>query len=210
VRNFSGRLMVLTDESSGGRFGHAELARLAALGGADWVQYREKRPMATRDLVRTACRMRDAASEGGGAAIIVNDRADVALAAGAGAVHLGRNDLDPRVARRVLGEAAVIGATANNRDEALSAAGGPITYLGVGPVFETRSKANPAPVLGVDGFAAIARSVDLPVFAIGGVTADRVPELLDAGAFGVAVLSAITASRDPAEATRAFRERLRS
>jgi thiamine-phosphate pyrophosphorylase len=196
---------VITDETLQDRFSHVELARLAAAAGADAVQFREKRPWPTRALVETAAAMRRAL-EGTRACLVVDDRVDVALAAGARAVHLGRNDLDVATARRALGGDALIGGTANSLEEALRVAVADVDYLGIGPVFGTRSKANPAPPLGLDGFRAIVEAVPKPVIAIGSVTADRVVALLEAGAHGVAVISAVVCQPDPAAAAREFRE----
>jgi hydroxymethylpyrimidine kinase/phosphomethylpyrimidine kinase/thiamine-phosphate diphosphorylase len=200
-----GRLHVITDEEHQSRFSHLRLARLAAEGGADRVQYREKRPRPTREIVETA-RAIARALAGTRAGLIVDDRVDVAAAVDSAGVHLGADDLDPRVARRLLGERRLIGRTANGLDEALAAAREPVDYLGVGPVFGTRSKARPAAVLGLDELSRITAAVELPVLAIGNLTADRVGEVLAAGAHGVAVLSAVTCARDPLEATRRLRE----
>jgi thiamine-phosphate pyrophosphorylase len=200
-----GRLHVITDTVLQDRFSHVELARLAAAGGADAVQFREKRPSTTRALIETAGAMRRAL-EGAPVCLVVDDRVDVAMAAGARAVHLGRDDLDVGTARHVLGPHALIGGTANSLEEALRVAATDVDYLGVGPVFGTRSKANPAPPLGLDGFRAIVRAVEKPVIAIGSVTADRVGALLAAGAHGVAVISAVVCQADPVAAAREFRE----
>ena len=183
-----GRLHVITDAVLQDRFSHVELARLAAAGGADTIQFREKRPWTTRVLVEAAGAMRRAL-DGLPVALIVDDHIDVAAAAGVPAVHLGRDDVDVRTARRVLGPHALIGGTANSIEEALRVAATDVDYLGVGPVFGTRSKANPAPALGVDGLRAIVAAVPKPVIAIGSVTADRVGDLLEAGAHGVAASS---------------------
>ena len=121
------------------------------------------------------------------------------------AALLGRDDLDVATARRMLGAEGLIGGTANSLAEALRVAATDVDYLGVGPVFGTRSKMNPAPPLGLDGFRAIAASVSKPVIAIGSITADRVGSLLEAGAHGVAVLSAIVCRPDPEASTREFR-----
>ena len=199
-----GRLHVITDATLQTRFSHVELARLAAAAGADTIQFREKRPLTTRALVEAAESMHRALV-GTGAQLVVDDRVDVALAAGVRAVHLGRDDLDIATARAILGAEGLIGGTANSLAEALRVAATDVDYLGVGPVFGTRSKANPAPPLGIDGFRAIVEAVRKPVIAIGSVTADRVRSLLDSGAHGVAVLSAVVCQADPAEAARAFR-----
>lgn len=200
-----GRVHVITDATLQGRFSHVELARLAAAGGADMVQLREKRPWTTRALIETAVATRRAL-EGLPVALVVNDRVDVAAAAGVRAVHLGRDDVDVGTARRLLGPHALIGGTANSLDEALRVAATDVDYLGVGPVFGTRSKANPAPALGVDGLRAIVTALTKPVIAIGSVTADQVGALLDAGAHGIAVIAAVVCRPDPAAAAREFRE----
>jgi thiamine-phosphate pyrophosphorylase len=200
-----GRLHVITDALLQDRFSHVELTRLATAGGADTIQFREKRPWTTRALIETATAMRRAL-DGLRVALVVDDRIDVAAAAGVPAVHLGRDDIDVRTARRLLGPQALIGGTANSLEEALRVAATDVDYLGVGPVFGTRSKANPAPALGVDGFRVIVKAVPKPVIAIGSVTADRVGDLLEAGAHGVAVISAVVCQPDPAAATREFRE----
>ena len=199
-----GRLHVITDTTLQTRFSHVELARLAADGGADAVQFREKEPWPTRTLVETAAAIRRVL-EGFPVCLVVDDRVDVALAAGARAVHLGRDDLDVATARRVLGADALIGGTANSLAEARQVAATDVDYVGVGPVFGTRSKTNPAPPLGLDGFRAIVEAVPKPVIAIGSVTADRVGALLEAGAHGVAVISAVVCQADPAAAAREFR-----
>jgi thiamine-phosphate pyrophosphorylase len=200
-----GRLHVITDETLQDRFTHVELAALAARGGADAVQFREKRPWTTRALVETAAAMRRVL-DGTPVLLVVDDRVDVAVAAGAGAVHLGRDDLDVRTARRLLGPGALVGGTANSLAEALRVAATDVDYLGVGPVYGTLSKANPAPPLGIEGLRAIAQAVPKPIVAIGSVTADRVRGLLEAGAHGVAVISAVARAADPAAATREFRQ----
>jgi thiamine-phosphate pyrophosphorylase len=205
VKPSLGRLHVITDATLQERFSHVELARLAAAGGADTVQFREKGPWSTRALVETAIALRRAL-DGTPVGLVVDDRVDVALAAGVRAVHLGRDDLDVATARRMLGVDGLIGGTANSLAEARRVAATDVDYLGVGPVFGTRSKANPARTLGLDGFRAIVQAVSKPVVAIGSVTAERVATLLDAGAHGVAVISAVVCQPDPAAAVREFRE----
>jgi thiamine-phosphate pyrophosphorylase len=183
-----GRLHVLTD-----RF---DLACAAAEGGADTVQFRDKRAGDHRALAEIALCMRAWLHERR-VALIVNDRVELAAEIGADGVHLGAADTPVRLARQRLGAAAIIGRTANTHAEALCAAREPADYLGVGPVFRTASKDNPARPLGLDGLARIAAAVDLPVVAIGGIDAARVRAVLAAGAWGVAVLSAVAAAADP-------------
>ncbi|MCY4616986.1 MAG: thiamine phosphate synthase [Chloroflexi bacterium] len=199
-----GRLHVITDEVLQERFTHAELASAAAAGGADVIQYREKRPISTREMIRVAGLM-GLACQDLGASLLIDDRVDVASAVGATAVHLGREDLPPEVARQILGPDAIIGGTANSVEEAVRVAGQPVDYLGVGPVFGTTSKGDrAAPMLGLERFAEICAAVDKPVIGIGNITVDRVADVLAAGAYGVAVLSAVVCQDDPKASCRAF------
>ena len=202
-----GRLHVITDEVLQDRFSHADLARLAAEGGADAIQYREKRPLTTRELVETAAAVREAIN-GSSTALIVNDRVDVASTVEAD-VHLGRDDLAPAIARRLLGPAAIIGGTANSLDEACRVAAWPVDYIGVGPVYGTTSKGDrAAPKLGLERLAEIAAAVDKPVIAIGGIQASNVAEVMATGVHGIAVLSAVVCQADPRAAAAEFRAAL--
>jgi thiamine-phosphate pyrophosphorylase len=196
-------LHVITDETVQSRFSHVELATLAGEAGADVVQFREKRARSTARLVEVARAMRARLAEHD-TRLVVNDRVDVAAASESEGVHLGPHDLEPALARRLLGPGALIGATANDLARARTVARDPIGYLGVGPVFGTVSKRDPAPALGLDGLRRIVEAVDVPVIAIGNITPERVAEVLEAGAHGVAVLSAIVGEDDPAARVALF------
>jgi thiamine-phosphate pyrophosphorylase len=200
-------LHVITDTRIQGRFSHEELARRAAGAGAATVQYRDKTMLDPHLRERTARRML-AALAPHGTLLVVNDHVETAQSAGAHGVHLGASDLPVAEARRVLGASALIGGTANSLEQALRVAALPVDYLGVGPVFGTRSKESPAPRLGLETLRRIAAVVDKPLIAIGGITADRVEAVLAAGAWGVAVLSAVVTAEHPEEETRRFREAL--
>jgi thiamine-phosphate pyrophosphorylase len=152
------------------------------------------------DLATRAARAcRDA-----GVPMIVNDRVDIALAVGAGGVHVGEDDLPVAEARRLVGRGAIVGASVSGVEVARAAVLAGATYLGAGPCYPTSTKVGmPAP-MGPDGVAAIAREVDVPVIAIGGITVGHVPELLEAGAHGVAVISAIAGAPVPVQAARDF------
>lgn len=201
------RLQVITDEVLQTRYSHGDLARLALAGGADAVQYREKRPLTTRALIQVASAMLDAC-RAAGACLIVDDRADVARSVGADAVHLGAHDLDVPTARAILGPEAIIGGTANSYEEARTVWDSGVDYLGVGPIYGTQSKANPAPVMGLHVLARICADSPVPVVAIGSITAERIPEVIAAGAHGVAVLSAVLLADDPQAATQRCRDAL--
>jgi thiamine-phosphate pyrophosphorylase len=130
---------------------------------------------------------------------LVNDRLHIAVAAGADGGHVGADDLPVAAARRVLGVSAVLGATCRDAGSGRAAVAGGASYLGVGPAFATRTKGGLPDPLGPRGIAAVAEAVDVPVVAIGGVTADRVMGLREAGVHGVAVVGAVAA--DPRRAT---------
>ncbi len=138
-----------------------------------------------------------------GVPLLVNDRPDIALAAGAAGVHLGPDDLSPSLARKVLGTSAIIGASVGNEGESLLADGA--DYWGIGPWRETSTKADAGSALGVEGFSRLAKLAgDTPVIAIGGITAADVASVRAAGGAGVAVVSAILDAVDPEPAARAF------
>ena len=207
-----GRLHVLTDFELQQRWTHADLARAAAEGGADAVQFRQKAGSVRDKLAGLAPTV--AACRAAGVACLVDDHLDLALAAGADGVHLGQLDLPVGAARAALarpsgrpaGPRFVIGATATTVAQALAAEAAGADYVGFGPVFPTSSKANPASVKGLAGLAAVCAAVAVPVVAIAGITPERVGPCLDAGAWGVAVLSPVALADDPAAATAAFRD----
>jgi len=198
-----GRLHVITDFKLQQRLSHAELARLALRGGADTIQFRQKHG-GIRNILEEA-RKTQAACLDASRPMIVNDRVDVAEAVGAEGVHLGQKDFPIGDARQLLGPDAIIGATANHVEQAIAAEEGGATYIGFGPVFETRSKRNPKSIVGLDVLTRACDAVSIPVIAIGGITHDRVRPTLAAGAHGVAVLSAIATSKNPERAAARFR-----
>ncbi|HEU5084952.1 MAG TPA: thiamine phosphate synthase [Acidimicrobiales bacterium] len=198
------RLHVITPPTVGGSVAD-QVARVLA-GGAPLLQVRTKGPddRSRHEHTCVLARLcRDA-----GARVLVNDRVDLALAVGADGVHVGADDLPVPVARRLLGPDAIVGATARGPDGARRAVDSGATYLGVGPVYATATKDGLPDPMGPAGLEAVAAAVDVPVIAIAGVTAARVPELLDAGAWGVAVVGAVFGAPDPAAATTELLELL--
>ena len=186
----------------------AALARTAANAGATIIQYRDK-DASTRMMVETATAMREALA-GTGVPLVVNDRIDVALAAGVNGVHLGRDDMEPETARRLLGPAAIIGVTVKNSQDAANAIAAPVDYACIGGVYETLSKQNPDAPVGIEGFSALRAAIrdarpEMPVGAIAGINLERAGEVVSAGASGVAVISAIFRAPDIAAATCALR-----
>ena len=201
-----GKLHLLTDVVLQSRFSHEELARLGIAGGADTIQLREKGG-STRRMIEVATLMGAVCREAG-VPLIVNDRIDVAIAADADGVHLGQSDFPIPLARRLLGEGKIIGGSAATLDEAKICLAEGADYVGFGPVYPTGSKQDAGPVSGTELLREVVETIPLPIIAIGGITADKVYEVMNAGAHGIAVISAVCCQSDPEEATKALREAL--
>jgi thiamine-phosphate pyrophosphorylase len=192
-----GRLHLVTDHRLGPRV--PELVATAVAAGVDTVQVRVAETCGDREALAITLEVLGIC-RGQAVACLVNDRVDVALASGADGVHLGADDLPVAAARRILGDQALIGATARDPLTARRAQDEGASYLGVGPFRATRTKDGlPAP-LGLAGVGAVAAGVRIPVIAIGGIVAADLPALLSAGAYGAAVVSALSQAADPAAA----------
>lgn len=179
-----------------------DVLRQAAALGVRLFQYRDK--LATMKAAYTqALVLRQAATEVG-SCFIINDRCDLALAVNADGVHLGQDDLPVADARRLLGPEKLIGLSTHNPGQVREAEELKPDYIGFGPIFSTATKADHDPIVGLEGLRAARASTTLPLFAIGGITADRVGEILAAGANGVAVISAILKAQDLEQAIRTF------
>jgi len=201
-----GRLHLLTDVALQSRFSHEELAQLGIAGGADTIQLREKGG-STRRMIEAAKRMAAVCREAG-VPLIVNDRIDVALAADADGVHLGQSDFPIPLARELLGKDKLIGGSAATLEEARICLAEGADYVGFGPVYLTGSKGDAGPVSGPAVLKQVVETIPLPIIAIGGITAENVREVMKAGAYGVAVISAVCCQIDPEGATKALREAL--
>lgn len=180
------------------------IAAAAVRGGATLLQLRAKdaTTRAQIDLARAIL-----AETGGAVPLLVNDRVDVALAAGADGVHVGHGDIAAEEARAILGPDRIVGLTVHTDAEAAAAPVAAIDYASIGGVFVTTTKRNDHPPIGIEGFARIAglmrgRRADLPLTAIAGITPERAAALVDAGADGIAVVSAIADAADPEAAAR--------
>lgn len=200
------RVCLVTDRAQA-RGGDLLGAVGAALeGGIRAVQLREK-DLPARELFRLAQRLRTL-TERFGARLLVNDRADVAAAAGADGVHLGVRSIPPSDARRLLGREAIIGCSTHGERELREAVEGGADFVTFGPVFATPSKAPYGPPLGVDTLSRACRVSTVPVFALGGVVPANASEAIAAGAFGVALISGVLAAADPRSAARELTQRL--
>ncbi|GAA1796069.1 thiamine phosphate synthase [Luedemannella flava] len=193
-----GRLHVLTDARAGRDALAVTGAALAA--GAPVAQLRVK-GATDRDVYELGRRLMALCAEYQ-ALCIVNDRVDIAVAIGAHGTHLGATDLPIEAVRRVAGPGHLIGGTAREPGLAARLVQEGADYLGVGPAFATRTKDGLPDPIGPTMIGAVAGAVRVPVIAIGGITVDRVPELMAAGAYGVAVVGAISDAVDPQEATK--------
>lgn len=169
---------------------HAEQVRELASAGSRFVQIREKfaSPLAFYTQLLEAKKAADEL----GVTLVINDRVDIAIAAGIDSVHLGQDDLPPTAARKLLGDNAVIGYSTHSVEQAIEAAVLPIDYIAIGPIFTTNTKENPDPVVGLEGLSRVRKAIgDLPLVAIGGITLDRLSDVFSAGADSVAIIGGI-------------------
>lgn len=203
-----GRLHVLTDVTLQARFTHTELTRLAIEGGADTIQFRHKSG-STREMIENAREMKKIC-EDAGISFIVNDRIDVAIAAEAHGVHLGQDDFPIPFARKLLGEDKIIGGSAATIEEAELCLSDGADYVGFGPVFPTTSKDDAGPVSGIDILRQVVEAIPLPIIGIGGIFAHNTPDVIKAGAHGIAVISAVCCQEDPKQATKALHDALKA
>lgn len=158
--------------------------------GARLIQVRAKAAASGKFLSDTVDAT--AAARGIGAKLIVNDRVDIAIAARADGVHLGQDDLAPKHARELLGKDAIIGYSTHNLAQAVEAMSEPIDYIAIGPVFQTTTKADHDPVVGLDAVRSVRQAIgNFPLVAIGGIPLEKTRSVLDAGADSVAIIGAI-------------------
>jgi thiamine-phosphate pyrophosphorylase len=176
-------------------------------GGATAVQLRDKKTT-PRDLLPLGAEMRRIAHQHH-ASFIVNDRVDLALALEADGVHVGQDDLPPLEVRRLMPHPRRMGVSAGTVQEALAAERAGADYVGAGPVFATPTKPDAGIPIGLEGLSAIAAAVSMPVVGIGGIHAENAASVIEAGAAGVAVISALVGSGDPEKAAREILSRVR-
>lgn len=197
-------LQLITDSSTAE--GTAGQALAALRGGCRWVQVRMKDASDEEvekaiDLILPNCRET-------GATLIIDDRVELAKRTGADGVHLGKNDMHPLDARAILGPDKIIGATVNTIEDIDSLDLEAIDYLGIGPFRFTTTKKRLAPTLGLDGYREIMTQLrkrsGIPAVAIGGITLEDIPQIMQTGVTGIAISGAINRAADPVAATRQF------
>ena len=197
-----GRLHVITDIFLQTRYSHVELTEMAIAGGADTIQFRQKGG-STRQMIEAAGRMGRICNDAG-VLFVVNDRIDIAIASKADGVHLGQDDFPIPLARELLGSEKIIGGSVGTLEEARRCLSEGADYVGFGPVFPTSSKDDAGPVSGIEALKKIVSAVSLPVIAIGGIDEKNAPDVIRAGARGIAVISAVCCQADPEKAARAL------
>jgi thiamine-phosphate pyrophosphorylase len=180
----------------------AECAQELADAGVRLMQYRNKQASAgelfesSKKLVSLLAPLK--------VSVVVNDRADVAALAGADGVHVGQEDLGVEEARRVVGAARFVGVSTHNLEQFRRAAVSSANYIAVGPIFATGTKANPDPVVGTQFIREVRPITDKPIVAIGGITLERAPEIIESGADSVAVISDILGAPEPGMRARQY------
>lgn len=181
-----------------------KIVEAAVRGGVTCVQLREKN-LPSRAFLETARSMKAILSDWS-VPLIINDRVDIALAAGADGVHLGQGDMPVSNARRILGADAVIGLSVETMDQASEAETGDVDYLGVSPVFATPTKTDTHMPWGLGGLRRLRKATNHILVAIGGINSDNAAQVLEVGADGLAVVSAICSAADPESASRSMRD----
>lgn len=179
-----------------------EQAVAAARGGAGWVQLREK-SMPDAEFAALARVLIDRLDPLG-VPLIINDRVDVACEIKTFGLHIGQSDGDPRTVRERIGPDMILGLSIEEENQIAAVPPNTVTYLGVGPIRATGSKADHAPPMGFDGLKRAVAATDLPCMAIGGLTANDMPTVTAAGCEGIAIISAISRAADPERAAAAF------
>jgi len=170
--------------------------------GVKAIQLREK-DLSVKELFDMAVWMRELTREYN-AKLFINDRVDVALSVQADGVHLGQNGLPVSAARKIAGRKLLIGVSTHSIEEALEAERDGADFITIGPIYETPSKLQYGPPIGVDTLRKVKSRVSIPVYAIGGIKLERVEEVKEAGADGIALISGILAAKNMKETTEAF------
>jgi len=196
------RLYAIIDPAQTGGRGAVAVAETLLAAGVTLIQYRDKQA-GSRQLFEISREIGERVRHAGGI-FIVNDRADVARAAGADGVHLGQDDLPVELARRVLGPGKWIGYSTHRLTQLIEADQSSADYIAFGPIFPTRSKEKPEPVVGLEGLREARKATRKPLVAIGGITLETARAVLEAGADSVAVISGLLSASDIGERAREF------
>lgn len=197
-------LYVVTDAGLSKGRSDAEVARLAYEGGADAVQLRMKN-VGKKEMLEQANLIRKTADDLC-RFFFVNDNVEVALESGADGVHIGQDDMPLEKARDILGEAAIIGVSVDNVEQAIAAQEGGADYVGVGSIFRTSTKPDAKQSVGLGAIYEVRQAVDIPIVAIGGINRGNIQDVIRAGADSAAVVSAVVAQDDVKAAAHELRD----
>lgn len=197
-------ILVPTRIGKGGLREIVEFAKEITAGGATLIQLREKHA-SSREILRIARELRRVLPEN--IRLIVNDRADLCVASGANGVHVGQDDLPPEAARKIIGSQGIVGVSTHNPEQVKAGDESSADYVAIGPVFNTTSKDNPDPVIGLEGVKRARSLTQRPLVAIGGITLENCRSVIEAGADSVAVISDLLS--DPRKRTAAFLQKMR-
>ena len=192
-------LYLVTDRSLMSSATIEESVEKAVLGGCTLIQLREK-DISSKEFYETAVRVREVTSKLG-VPLIVNDRVDIAVAVCADGVHVGQNDLPADVVRRIIGPDKIVGVSASNIAEALSAMEDGADYIGVGAMYATGTKTD-ANITSIDELRAIRKAVKIPIVVIGGINKETVTNFCETGINGLAVVSAVVSPKDVTAAAK--------
>lgn len=188
------RVYLITDRKEALGRPLAEVVKRAVQAGIRGVQLREK-DLSGRELFCLAQELRNITVQSG-ARLLINDRADIAAAVGADGVHLTQESISPKHARRLLGPASLIGQSTHSVEEARKAEEEGADFVTFGPIFPTPSKLKYGPPLGTEALASVREKVRIPIFAIGGIKTHNIKDVLEAGAYGIAIISAVMGAED--------------
>ena len=199
-----GKLCVITDTAVQKKYSHFELAKMAVKGGADIIQLRDKF-LPTNELIEEAVKI-SAYCKKHNVLFLVNDRVDIAMICDADGVHLGKEDIPVREARKLLGRKKIIGGTAHSLKEAKQRKKEGADYIGYGHIYATGSKFKPKKPKGTRELSIIVKKIKTPILAIGGIGIEKIPELKQTGVHGVAVIGSVVKNKNPQKAVKELRK----
>jgi thiamine-phosphate pyrophosphorylase len=198
-----GKLCVITDTNIQKKYSHIEIAEMAVQGGADIIQVRDK-TMPSSELVETAIAIKKICDKAG-ALLIINDRVDIAMLSNADGVHLGKEDIPVKEARKLLGNR-IIGATANRLEDAKKSVKAGADYIGFGHIYSTQSKFKSTSPVGIKGLIEILNYIRIPVIAIGGIDLSNAGEVKNTGVHGIAVIGCVAKSQNPVNTVKQLKK----
>jgi len=201
-----GKLCLITDTVIQKKYSHLQIAQMAIKGGADIIQLRDK-TLPTGKLIEVAKKIAELCRKHN-VLFIVNDRVDVVMASGADGVHLGKEDIPVKDARKLLGSRKIIGGTAHSLKEAKLREKEGADYVGFGHIYPTKSKYKPEKAKGTKLLAEVVKRVKIPVIAIGGISLNNIDDVKDTNVHGIAVIGSVLYSSTPVRVLKEFKKKL--